>query len=121
MRKILVLLMMLFSLYCSAWTAGVEVKANDAVDVKLEKGNSDNNDTYPRTLIPFTCVYADGVVQLTLLGEVGEFTFIVTNQLTGEQWSVENALTLQASNASGTYWVQIETEDGSIYYGTYTL
>jgi hypothetical protein len=58
---------------------------------------------------------------LALLGEVGEITLTVTNQLTGEQWSVENALILQASNASGTYWVQIETEDGSIYYGTYTL
>ena len=56
-----------------------------------------------------------------MLGEVGEFTLIVTNQLTGEQWSVENALILQTSTASGTYWVQIETEDGSIYYGTYVL
>ena len=121
MKKILGLLMMLFSLYSFAGTAIGEVEANQVVDVELEKGGPDRNDTHPRSLIPFTCVYADGMVQLTLLGEVGEFTLTVTNQLTGEQWSVENALTLQASTASGTYWVQIETEDGSIYYGTYTL
>lgn len=121
MRKILGLLMMLFSLCCFARTAVGEVEANQVVDVILEKGNSDKEDKHPRTLIPFTCVYADGMVQLALLGEVGEFTLAVTNQLTGEQWSVENALTLQASTASGIYWVQIETEDGCIYYGTYTL
>ena len=55
------------------------------------------------------------------LGEVGEYTLTVTNQSTGEQWSADNALILQTSTASGTYWVQIETEDGSTYYGTYTL
>ena len=79
MGKILGLLMMLFSLYGFAGTAVVEVEANQVVDVELKKGNPDKKDTHPRTLIPFTCVYADGVVQLALLGEVGEFTLTVTN------------------------------------------
>ena len=113
--------MMLFSLYSFAGTAVVDVEANQVVDVELEKGSSSKKDTYPRTLIPFTCVYTDGMVQLVLLGEVGEFTLIVANQLTGEQWSAENALILQTSTFSGTYWVQIEIEDGTLYYGTYTL
>ena len=39
----------------------------------------------------------------------------------GECWSVENALTLQTSTASGIYWVQIVTEDGTMYYGTFKL
>ena len=105
--------MMLFSLCCFARTAVGEVEANQVVDVILEKGNSDKEDKHPRTLIPFTCVYADGMVQLALLGEVGEITLTVTSQLTGEQWSVDNSLVLKTSTASGTYWVQIETEDGS--------
>ena len=113
--------MMLFSLYSFAGTAIGEVEANQVVDVKLEKGGPDKNDTHPRTLIPFTCVYADGMVQLALLGEVGEYTLTVTNQLTGECWSAENVLMLQTSSAGGSYWVQIEIEDGIIYYGTYTL
>lgn len=121
MRKILVLLMMLFSLYGFAGTAVGEVEANEVVDIELKKGNSDKEDRHPRTLIPFACVYTDGIVQLTLFGEIGDYTLTVTNQMTGEQWSAENTLTLQTSTVNGAYWVQIVTEDGSMYYGTYVL
>lgn len=121
MKQILGFLMLLLSLQVYAGAASLDVQAEKVVDVKLDKGDSDNEDRHPRTLIPFTCVYADGMVQLALLGEVDEYTLSVTNQLTGEQWSVENSLILQTSTASGAYWVQIETEDGNTYYGTYTL
>ena len=121
MNKVLLILMMLFSLQLYAGTANMDVQEKKPVNIELEKGDSSYDDMHLRTLIPFTCIYADGLVQLTLHGKVGEFTLTVTNQLTGEQWSVENSLVLQASTASGNYWVQIETEDGSIYYGTYTL
>ena len=46
-------------------------------------------------------------------GRLQRPTLTVTSQLTGEQWSVDNSLVLKTSTASGTYWVQIETEDGS--------
>ena len=119
MYKILVFLMMLVSLQMYGGTTSVDAKAEK--DVKLEKGDSSNKDTHPRTLIPIICVYVDGEVQLTLLEDLGEMTLTVTNQATSEQWSAENALTLQVSTATGTYLVQITTEDGSTYYGTYTL
>lgn len=121
MNRILLLLMLLFSLQVYAGTASMDAQEKKPVNIELEKGNSSNDDTYPRNLIPITCVYVDGMVQLSLLGEVGEFNLTVTNQLTGECWSVENALSLQTSTASGTYWVQIEMEDGSVYYGFYSL
>ena len=121
MKKILGLLMLLVSLQMFSGTTNVNVQEKKEVDLLLTKGDSTNDDTHPRTLIPFTCVYAEGMVQLTLLSEVGEFTLTVSNQLTGEQWSADNALILQTSTASGTYWVHIETEDGSIYYGPYVL
>ena len=121
MKKILGLLMMLLSLKMFAGTESVDGKTDDVIDVRLEKGDPDKTDKYPRTFIPIVCVYADGMVQLSLLGSVGEFTLAVTNQTTGERWSVSNNPVLQTSTASGTYWVQIETEDGSMYYGTYTL
>jgi len=121
MKKILVLLTMLLSLQMYAGTASMDAQEKKLVDVELEKGNSSNDDRYPRTLIPITCVYADGMVQLTLLAEVGEFTLTVTNQMTGELWSVSSIPVLQTSIDRGTYWVQIETEDGSIYYGNYVL
>ena len=120
MKKILCLLLMLLSLQVFASTIESKVQ-DDTIDIELEKGDSSKKDTHPRTLIPITCVYTDGMVQLTLLNGVGEYTLTVTNQMTGERWSAENTLTLQTSTASGIYWVQIETEDGTMYYGTYTL
>ena len=121
MKRILGLLMLLFSLQAFAGAASVIASEEDDINVTLDKGSSDNTDKHPRTLIPITCVYTDGKVLLTLMEGVGEFTLTVTNQLTGECWSAENALILQTSTASGIYWVQIKMEDGSIYYGTYTL
>lgn len=91
-------------------------------EVLLREGESvDYSSERPRTLIPVTCMYTNGMVQLTFLGNLGEYSLSVTHQTTGEQWSVSNTPILQTSTASGTYWVQIETEDGSTYYGTYTL
>lgn len=122
MKKVFGLLMMLFSLNLFAVPAAQEVQEEKgALDVRLKKGNVTNDDTHPRTFIPITCVYTDGMVQLSLLGEVGEFTLTVINQLTGERWSAENTLMLYTSTANGIYWVQIVTEDGIMYYGTYVL
>ena len=121
MKKILGLLMMLLSLQMYASTVNMDVQTDDVIDIELNKGDADKTDKHPRTLIPITCVYADGTIQLALHGEVGEFTLTVINQMTGECCSAENALILQTSTASGIYWVQIEMEDGSIYYGAYIL
>ena len=121
MKRILGLLVLLFSLQTFAGAANVTVLDEDSIDVTLEKEDADNSDKNPRTLIPITCVYTDGMVQLTFLSPVGEYTLTVTNQLTGERWSINDTPVLQTSTASGTYWVEIETEDGSMYYGTYTL
>lgn len=119
MKKILGLLMMFVSLQVFAGTLMDEKNINP-VDVELHKGTVTNDDTHPRTL-PITCVYADGMVQLILLGDLGEYDLTVTNQTTGESWSISNTPVLQTSTASGIYLVEIETEDGSMYYGTYTL
>ena len=114
---------MLFCLQFFVLTVNAEVQEKKPQDVQLEKGDSNNDDAYPRSLmdIPITCIYVDGVVQLSLLDEIGEFTLSVTNQATGEHWSIVNGLSLSTSTASGSYLVLIETEDGSIYYGTYSI
>ena len=121
MKKILGLLMLFVSLHVFAGTTGMDVQKEESVDVSLDKGKVTNDDTHLRTLIPFTCVYVDGMVQLALLDGVGEFTLTVTNQMTGEYWSAENVLVLQTSTIAGIYQVQIVTEDGCRYYGTYVL
>ena len=114
--------MMLFSLQSYARTTSMDEQEEKPVDIELHKGSySDDKERHPRTLIPITCVYANGMIQLTLLDEVGEFTLTVTNQVTGEGWSAINALVLPASTTNGIYMVEIVTEDGSMYWGTYTL
>lgn len=121
MKRLLLFFVISLSLQIYAGAASMDVQEKKPVNIELDKGDSTNKDTYPRTLIPFTCLYADGMVQLTLLGEVGEYTLTVTNQLTGEHWSADNALILFVSGMSGIYLVQISTEDGSLYWGTYAL
>ena len=121
MKKILGLLMMLLSLQLYAGAVSMDEQEKKPVNIELDKGKATNDDTHPRSFIPITCVYTDGMVQLTFLSPVGEYTLTVTNQLTGERWSINDTPVLQTSTASGTYWVEIETEDGSMYYGTYTL
>ena len=121
MKKILGLLMMLLSLQMYASTVNMDVQTDDVIDIELNKGDADKTDKHPRTLIPITCVYADGTVQLTMLENLGEMELIVTNQTTGEQWRTVNNWVLQTSTANGVYLVEIITEDGTTYWGTYTL
>lgn len=121
MKRILGFVMMLISMQMYAGTANLEDQDGQPINIELKKGNSSDDDTHPRTLIPIACIYADGMVQLTLLGEVSDFTLTVTNQQTGECWSAMNALVLLTSTANGIYWAEIVTVDGSIYYGTYIL
>lgn len=119
MRKIL---LSIFALMLSvSLFASLDNKTNNQnpIDVELEKG--DNSEKYPRTLIPITCIYVDGIVQLTILENLGEMALFVTNQTTGEQWSTVNNWVLQTSTANGVYLVEIITEDGTTYWGTYTL
>ena len=121
MKRILGLLTMLVSLQVFAGTMANDVQDDKPVNIKLDKGKATDEDTHPRTLIPITCVYVDGTIQLSLYGGVGEFTLTVINQTTGECWSAENTLVLSTSSTSGVYLVQIVTKDGDMYWGTYTL
>ena len=121
MKKILMLLTLMLSL--QSYARVTESKAHDEKpkDVRLEKGDPEKDNKHPRTLIPITCVYVDGTVLLTMLENLGEMELIVTNQTTGEQWRTVNNWVLQTSTGSGVYLVEIITEDGTTYWGTYTL
>ena len=121
MKRILALALLLFSLQLFAGTVGSDEQENKVVNVKLAQGEPDDTSKYPRTLIPITCVYVDGTVQLTILENLGEIELFVTNQTTGEQWSTVNNWVLQTATATGVYLVEIITEDGTTYWGTYTL
>ena len=119
MRKILLLifgLILSVSLFASSDNKN---QNQDSQNVELEK--RENGNKYPRTLIPITCIYVNGTIQLTCLENLGEMALFVTNQTTGEQWSTINNWVLQTSTASGVYLVEIVTENGGTYWGTYIL
>ena len=121
MKSFFVLLMLLGSLQLFAKTTNECIQEDNPVNIELNKGKVSDDDTHPRTLIPIQCIYVDGAIQLALFTDLGDFTLIVTNQITSEQWSAVNTLALPTSNATGTYLVQIVTEDGNMYWGIYTL
>ena len=121
MKKILMLLTLMLSLQSYAGATESNAQDEKPTDVALQKGKPDKDNKHPRTLIPISCVYADGTVQLTMLENLGEMELIVTNQTTGEQWRTVNNWVLQTSTDSGVYLVEIITEDGTTYWGTYTL
>ena len=119
MRRILLLVFGLILSVALFASSDNKNQNQDPKNVELEKRES--GEKYPRTLIPITCVYTDGTVQLTMLENLGEMELIVTNQTTGEQWRTVNNWVLQTSTANGVYLVEIITEDGTTYWGTYTL
>ena len=123
MKNLFKLLLVVLLSYMFVGNVIADESQKKPVDVDLQIGvvNSDNSNKHPRTLIPITCVYVDGTVQLTILDNLGEMELFVTNQTTGEQWSTENNWVLQTSTANGVYLVEIITEDGTTYWGTYTL
>ena len=121
MKKILMLLTLMLSLQCFAGATDNNVQEEKPTDVALQKGNPGKDNKYPRTLIPITCVYADGTVQLTMLENLDEMELIVTNQTTGEQWRTVNNWVLQTSTVAGVYLVEIVTGNGDTYWGTYIL
>ena len=123
MKRILkfLMLVLLSHMFVEIANADEPKKPVEDVELKIGNGDADNTNKHPRTLIPITCVYADGTVQLTMLENLGEMELIVTNQTTGEQWRTVNNWVLQTSTISGVYLVEIITEDGTTYWGTYTL
>ena len=123
MKNLFKLLLVVLLSYMFVGNVIADESQKKPVDVDLQIGvvNSDNSNKHPRTLIPITCVYVDGTVQLTILDNLGEMELFVTNQTTGEQWSTVNNLVLQTSIASGVYLVEIVTENGDTYWGTYSL
>lgn len=123
MKRILkfVMLVLLSHMFVEIANADEPKKTVEDVELKIGNGDADNTNKHPRTLIPITCVYTEGAVQLTMLENLGEIQLIVTNHTTGEQWRTVNNWVLQTSTANGVYLVEIITEDGTTYWGTYTL
>lgn len=123
MKKVLLMLMALFSFNFNVFCMlGMESEKKE-IPLKEDK-NVNADETRPRTsvLIPIACYYDNGVISLEPLADLGEIRLTVINQNSGEEWrNEEGALYVFTSTQTGVYWVEIVTESGDTYYGTYTL
>lgn len=120
MKKLLLIMISVFSKEVFGMF-GAETKEEV---ILIDNGSSENEkEQRPRTpsIVPLLCYHDNGIVSLELLSDLGEIQLIVTNQTTGEQWSTVNNLVLQTSTVSGVYLVEIVTENGDTYWGTYTI
>ncbi len=84
--------------------------------------------TRPRTpaFVPINGLYDDGRVILDFIDEIGHISVTVANQSTGETYfeycdSAEGHFEMEITPSKGDYLLTIQTENGAIYYGNFTL
>lgn len=80
----------------------------------------------PRTPVSIICTYNDGTLHFTFYEDLGEVEITVTHSSMGnvsvsEYDSDYGCVVVPASSDSGSYLIEIITEDGGYYYGEYTL
>lgn len=82
---------------------------------------------YPRTpYVPIICSYNQESIIIYFYEELGDVEITLTNLTTGEEWieagnSTIGLISIITSGSSGEYHIVIETEDGGIYSGQYSI
>lgn len=110
----------------SASTLKDEIKT---APITIHKGGgNDNQITRPRTpaFIPITGLYDSGRVILDFIEEIGNLSITVANQSTGEMYfeycdSADGHFEMEITPSKGNYLLTIQTENGTVYYGDFTL
>ena len=94
----------------------------------IRTGGGESGNTRPRTpaFIPITGMYDDGRVILNFIEEIGTLNITVANQSTGEMYfdccdSADGHFEIEISASKGNYLLTIQTENGTTYYGEFTL
>lgn len=91
-------------------------------------GGDEGQHTRPRTpaFIPVTGMYDNGHVVLDFIEEIGNVSVTVANQSTGETYfeycdSADGHFEMEITPSKGDYLLTIQTENGTTYYGNFTL
>lgn len=77
--------------------------------------------------IPFTAYYQGGTIYISTSAEFSSITVDVVNETTGQVWNATTDISdgmgeiCITSGGAGSYSVEIVTEYGEIFYGTFTL
>lgn len=118
--------MLVFSVTAiSAATSKDEIKS---APITIRHGGESSSNIRPRTpaFIPITGMYDDGRVILDFIEEIGTLNITVANQSTGEMYfdccdSADGHFEIEISASKGNYLLTIQTENGTTYYGEFTL
>lgn len=120
-----------FMLVFSAATISASTSKDDIKTLPITIRNGGGNEsqiTRPRTpaFIPITGMYDNGRVVLDFIEEIGTLNITVANQSTGEMYfdccdSADGHFEMEISVSKGNYLLTIQTENGTIYYGDFTL
>lgn len=130
MKKLIASLCSLMLVF-SAATISASTSKDDikTTPITIHKGSGNESQiTRPRTpaFIPITGLYDNGRVILDFIEEIGTLNISVANQSTGEMYfdhcdSADGHFEMEISASKGNYLLTIQTENGTIYYGDFTL
>ena len=107
-------------------TAKAEI--NDSIDIPITTGDSNNHSNKPKApdRVPVLCMYEDGVLYFGFNYDLGAVTITVTNENTNQQWlaflqTSSNYNTMNISEDSGCYHIEITTLSNIVYYGNFEI
>lgn len=129
MKKLIASLCSLLLVF-SAATISASTSKDDikSAPITIRPGGESSSNIRPRipAFIPITGLYDNGRVILDFIEEIGTLNISVANQSTGEMYfdycdSADGHFEMEISASKGNYLLTIQTENGTIYYGDFTL
>ena len=118
---------------CLFTVGNVQVMASNEekevkVSVPISTGDVLTGDDQRGVLsVPFTVYYQNGTIYISTFAEFSMITINVENETTGQVWNSASDILDGMGDISiinggaGSYSVEIMTEYGEIFYGTFTL
>ncbi|MBR3013833.1 MAG: DUF3244 domain-containing protein [Bacteroidaceae bacterium] len=125
MKKLFIYALLFLTLGTGA-SAKATVKEG-GIDIPIKREQVNNYSDVPKMpeRIPISCEYLSGVLYFDFYHDLGAVSVIVTNLTTGEQWQVllptTDIATMNVSEESGNYRIEITTINNKVYYGEYDI
>lgn len=124
-QKLFLVLFALISLtaICANGTKLEPSKTEEPLYITIHK---ETRPSQPRELIPVTCYYINGILYFDFYNNLGEVEIIVSNQLSGQQYSYivetnQGFTEIPIISESGNFYLLIKTKYEEYYTGIFAL
>lgn len=128
MKKFIASLCSLMLVFTATTLSAATVQDEEPHPITIRPGGGSSEHVRPRTpaFIPITGMYDNGHVVLDFIEEIGNVSVTVANQSTGETYfeycdSADGHFEMEITPSKGDYLLTIQTENGTTYYGNFTL